>query len=185
MKLYANKKEYFKRFISSRSGKVFVNGNRIGILEINGDNQEIIIPKSLLKEKNDCSNITEKVYLNYVSDFRIRAFTDFHRINKYNITNSLNEAELVISLITKKAISDEEFLDNIKTAILEHKKVLFIYLDKCSFNLAMQYLIAFGDDMYYWAYKRVDVFFDRYKDMIERIVKNEYKVPNSNIVKLK
>ena len=97
----------------------------------------------------------------------------------------LNEADLVISLITKKAISDEEFLDNIKKAILEHKKVLFIYLDKCSFNLAMQYLIAFGDDMYYWAYKRVDVFFDRYKEMIERVVKNEYKVPNSNIVKLK
>lgn len=147
--------------------------------------KKFIENKYLLKEKNDCSNITEKVYLNYVSDFRIRAFTDFHRINKYNITNSLNEAELVISLITKKAIFDEEFLDHIKTAILEHKKVLFIYLDKCSFNLAMQYLIAFGDDMYYWAYKRVDVFFDRYKDMIERIVKNEYKVPNSNIVKLK
>ena len=49
--------------------------------------KKFIENKYLLKEKNDCNNIIEPIYLNYVSDFRIRAFTDFHRINKYNITN--------------------------------------------------------------------------------------------------
>lgn len=147
--------------------------------------KQFIENKYLLKEKIDKSQIEDKIYLNYVSDFRIRAFLDFHRINKYNMTDSLSEADIVITLITKKAKNDELFLEIIRNAVILKKKVLFIYIDKCDLNLAMQYLIAFGDDMYYWAYKRVDVFFDRYKEMIEKISLSKYKEPNSNIVKLR
>ena len=56
--------------VYSSPTEVFVNGNRIGILEINGDNQEIIIPKSLLKEKNELviktgRNLFQTEYIDY------------------------------------------------------------------------------------------------------------------------
>jgi ferredoxin len=56
--------------VYSSPAEIFVNGNRIGTLEINGDNQEILIPKNLLKEKNELviktgRNLFQTEYIDY------------------------------------------------------------------------------------------------------------------------
>ncbi len=50
--------------------EVFVNGHRIGIIELNGDNHEVLIPKSLLKESNELliktgRNLFQTEYIDY------------------------------------------------------------------------------------------------------------------------
>lgn len=39
--------------VYSSPAEVFVNGNRIGLLEVNGDNIEFVVPNSILKETNE------------------------------------------------------------------------------------------------------------------------------------
>ena len=46
--------------VYSSPPEVFVNGRRIGVLELNGDNTEIIIPKNILKEQNELKIVTGK-----------------------------------------------------------------------------------------------------------------------------
>lgn len=50
--------------------EVFVNGHRIGIIELNGDNHEILIPNNLLKEDNELiiktgRNLFQTDYIDY------------------------------------------------------------------------------------------------------------------------
>ena len=56
--------------VYSSSTEVFVNGHKIGSLEISGDNIEIPIPKSILKEENELvikagRNLFQTQYIDY------------------------------------------------------------------------------------------------------------------------
>ena len=56
--------------VYSAPSEVFVNGNKIAILELNGDNVEILIPKSILKETNELiiisgKNLFQTAYTDY------------------------------------------------------------------------------------------------------------------------
>ena len=56
--------------VYSSAGEVYVNGHKIGSLELNGDNTEIVIPKNILKETNELliktgRNLFQKEYIDY------------------------------------------------------------------------------------------------------------------------
>lgn len=141
--------------------------------------------KYIKNEKLITNTITDTLFINYVDDIRIRSIKDFHKINKFNITENMDESDIVVTLVTKKSLYDQVFIDNIRKAFELNKKVLFVYVDKCSFNLSIQYLIGMSDIICFWAYKRIDKFFIRYYEVILDILKNEPKKVYSNIVRLK
>lgn len=147
--------------------------------------KDFIESKYIKNEKLITNTITGLLFINYVDDIRIRFIKDFHKINKFNITDNIDDSDIVITLVTKKSLYDQVFIDNIRKAFELNKKVLFVYIDKCSFNLSMQYLIGMSDIICYWAYKRIDKFFIRYYEVILDILKNEPKQLYSNMVKLK
>ena len=91
----------------------------------------------------------------------------------------------MITLVTKKAISNIEFINKIRSAVELNKKLLFIYLDKCDLSLSIKYLIGFSDNICYWAYQRIDKFFIKYLEKINDLALNDIKEINSNIVRLK
>ena len=141
--------------------------------------------KFIKKETINQTIIKDNIYLNYLSDIKVKSFLDFHKKQQHNIIDNILYADIVITLITKKALLNNEFITNIKLSIELNKKVLFIYLDKCNLSTSLQYLIGFSDTMCYWAYNRIDTFFDKYKAKIIYISNNEIKEIRSNIVKLK
>ena len=141
--------------------------------------------KFIKKETTEQLIFKDQIYLNYIDDFRIKNFIDFHKTNNLTITNNLNDADIIVTLITKKSLLNSEFINNIKDAVSLNKKLLFIYLDKCNLNVKLQYLIGFSDNMCYWAYNRIDIFFNKYLEKIKYISKNEVKEIKSNIIKLK
>ncbi|MBR2069080.1 MAG: hypothetical protein IJ877_04875 [Candidatus Gastranaerophilales bacterium] len=62
--------------------EVFINGHKIGILDLNGDNIEIVVPKNLIKAKNELKiqagkNLFQKEYTDYddieLANIRIEA----------------------------------------------------------------------------------------------------------------
>ena len=84
-------------------------------------------------------------------------------INKHFDIYSNKEIRLstfVIAYITKDSVNDLNFLENLKTAIYNKKRILIIYIEKCNFNLELEYLTKYYDDMYYWAYNRMDIFYE-------------------------
>ena len=98
-------------------------------------------------------------------------------INKYfNIysTNEILLSTFVIVYVTKESVNDLSFLENLKIAIYNKKKILIIYIEKCNFNLELEYLIKYYDDMYYWAYNRMDIFYEKYLLKIDKIIKSNY-----------
>ena len=141
--------------------------------------------KFIKKEVHEKVDIVDRIFLNYVDDIRIRNFNDFHKIKKLNILKDITDADIVITLITKKSLQDRTFINNIKVSVELNKKLLFVYLDRCELNISLQYLIGFSDNMCYWAYKRIDTFFEKYLEKIEYIANNELKENRSNIVKLR
>lgn len=141
--------------------------------------------KFIKKETTEQLIFKDQIYLNYIDDFRIKNFIDFHKTNNLTIINNLNDADIIVTLITKKSLLNSEFINNIKYAVSLNKKLLFIYLDKCNLNVKLQYLIGFSDYMCYWAYNRIDIFFNKYLEKIKYISKNEVKEIKSNIIKLK
>ena len=57
-------------YVYSSPAEVFLNGNKIGELNINGDNQEILIPRQLLRENNELTiktgrNLFQHAYVDY------------------------------------------------------------------------------------------------------------------------
>lgn len=147
--------------------------------------KEFIESKYIKNERLITNIITDTLFINYVDDIRIRQINDFHKMNSFNIINNIENSDIVITLVTKKGLYNQMFLDNIRKSIELKKKVLFVYIDKCNFNLSIQYLIGMSDTMCYWAYKRIDKFFIRYYEVILEISKNESKQIYSNIVRLK
>lgn len=147
---------------------------------------KMFLENKFLKDiKEEKVLIDKKLCLNYVDDIRIRSFFDFHKTNKHNMVKSIIDADIVISLISKKSIVSMEFLNNIKYAVDLNKKLLFIYLDKCDLSISIKYLIGFSDNMCYWAYKRIDTFFNKYLEKLNNISSEENKEIRSNIVRLK
>ena len=56
--------------VYSSPTEVFVNGHKIGILELNGDNHEILIPKNILASSNELviktgRNLFQTEYIDY------------------------------------------------------------------------------------------------------------------------
>ena len=99
-------------------------------------------------------------------------------LNKKNIkvVNSLQDADIVVSLVTIKAVIDSEFNKALLDAVKLNKKILVIYLDKCNLSIHMQYHVNYADDMCYWSYKRYDVFFERYFEYLNKLSKEELRV---------
>ncbi len=57
-------------YVYSSPAEIFFNGNKIGELNINGDNQEIAIPRQLLRENNELTiktgrNLFQHAYVDY------------------------------------------------------------------------------------------------------------------------
>lgn len=57
-------------YVYSSPAEVFFNGNKVGELNINGDNQEILIPRQLVRENNELTiktgkNLFQHAYVDY------------------------------------------------------------------------------------------------------------------------
>lgn len=141
--------------------------------------------KFISKDSDDNQNLSSKIYLNYIDDLKVRCVKDFHKSHNHNIVDNISDADIVITLVTKKAISNIEFINKIRSAVELNKKLLFIYLDKCDLSLSIKYLIGFSDNICYWAYQRIDKFFIKYLEKINDLALNDIKEINSNIVRLK
>jgi len=77
--------------VYSSPAEVFVNGHKIGSLELNGDNIQIVVPKNILKETNELviktgRNLFQDEYIDYddieLANIRIET-KESHRYAKY------------------------------------------------------------------------------------------------------
>lgn len=200
----------FQQIYDAYRNHLFIKNELINIFElievVRILDDEIIfnIPfKDILKIKNylrDNTNISKSclqknkqinIYINYVKDesIHINYFLSWHQRRGFNLVDDINQADIVVSLITSKSIYDEHFLNNIRYSININLKTLYIYIDRIELNLKMQYLIKFYHDMCYWAYKRIDTFYEKYLEQLQIVLEGENQLPHTayytNITKLK
>lgn len=132
--------------------------------------------KFIKKEQVVIDEFSEGIYLNYCRDHRINLFNDYHKSKNIKVSDSLNDADIVVSLVTTKAVVDSKFNKTLLDALNLNKKLLVIYLDKCNLSIHMQYHVNYADDMCYWSYKRYDVFFERYFEYLKKLSNETNKV---------
>lgn len=180
-----------KKLIDNLIIKLF---KELGLIRIIDNEIKSIFPeKDLFKIKTYLENkflnhdlilhktINEQIYINYCFEHRLNLFNDFHRQSKLLITNNLKESDIVVSLVTTKSLLDKKFNEILLEAAKLNKKMLLVYLDKCELSLHMQYYLNYVDYMCYWAYKRYDVFFQRYFEVLYQISNTAFKEKKSFI----
>ncbi len=131
----------------------------------------IILPKTLQNKIKFKDNV--KVYYLYDYNTKDKRIEEIKNINnKFNLneTKYMNDANVVIAFVTKDINKNEQFLNILKDALYQNIKLFVIYLDRCIFELEIIQLIKYNEEMYYWAYNRMDLFYERYLIKLERII---------------
>ena len=80
--------------------------------------------KFIKKETINQTIIKDNIYLNYLSDIKVKSFLDFHKKQQHNIIDNILDADIVITLITKKALLNNEFITNINLLTSRTKNVV-------------------------------------------------------------
>lgn len=185
----------FDQLLNAIKNNSFINNtlvvlfNQLGLIRIiDGEIKNLFKEKELFsikqylenkfikKEQVTIDELKDTVYLNYCKDHRLNLFNDYHKTKNIKVVNSLQDADIVVSLVTTKAVIDSEFNKTLLDAVKLNKKILVIYLDKCNLSIHMQYHVKYADDMCYWSYKRYDVFFERYFEYLNKLSKEELRV---------
>jgi hypothetical protein len=131
----------------------------------------IILPKTLQNKIKFKDNV--KVYYLYdynTKDKRIEEIKNINNKFKLTETKYINVANVVIAFVTKDINKNEQFLNILKDALYQNVKLFVIYLDRCIFELEIIQLIKYNEEMYYWAYNRMDLFYERYLIKLDRII---------------
>lgn len=194
-------KEFQKLYDSYRNKTIITNRlitvlNELEVLRIIDNNlifnvsfKDIITVKNYLISilyKNNQSNLIIKnrqiyIYSTNNDDKRIKYFINWHKHHDIIITNDFNNNDLIIFLVTSSNMYNKELLDLIRTSVENKRKILFIYIDKLQLNLKIQYLIKFYPDICYWAYKRIDYFYEKYEEKLTNILDKEINNKDQNI----